>query len=54
MDLRKIKNDSGNKRQGELTNERGGTTVEFKNRENGFKKEKERQRKPKTEKKDLI
>ena len=69
MDLRKRKNDSGNRRQGELTKERGGTTVEFKDRENGLrererttaetedrenglKKEKERQRKQKTEKMD--
>ena len=49
MDLRKRKNDSGNRRQGELTKERGGTTVEIKDRENGLKKEKERQRKQKTE-----
>ena len=37
MDLRKRKNDSGNRRQGELTKERGGTTVEFKDRENGLR-----------------
>jgi len=42
------KNDSGNRRQGELTKERGGTTEEFKNREYGLKKEKERQWKQKT------
>ena len=43
------KNDSGNKRQGELTKERGATTVEVKNRENTLKTDKEQQRKPKTE-----
>jgi len=48
MDLRKRMNDSGNRRQGELTKVRGGTTVEIKDRENGLKKEKEGQRKQKT------
>jgi len=38
MDLRKRMNECGNRRQGELTKEREGTTVEFNNRENGFKK----------------
>ena len=35
-----------------MTKERGGTTAEAKDRENGLKKEKERQRKPKTERMD--
>ena len=43
------KKDRGNQRQGELTKERGATTVEVKNRENGLKTDKEQQRKPKTE-----
>ena len=38
MDLIKRKNDSGNRRQGELTKERGGTTAEIKDRENDLRK----------------
>ena len=38
------KKDSGNQRQGELTKERGATTVEVTDREKGLMKEKERQR----------
>ena len=53
MDLTTRKNDSGNRRQGELTKERGGTTVESIQRENVLRKEKQRQRKQKTEKMDL-
>ena len=53
-DLSKRKYDSGNRRQGKLTKERGDTTtVESKDRENGLKKVKERTRKEKTEKMDL-
>jgi hypothetical protein len=53
MVFRKRKNDIGNRIQGELTKERGGTTVKFKDSENGRKEKKERQRKGKTEKMDL-
>ena len=49
MDETERKKDSGNQRQGESTKERGGTTVEAKDRENGLKKEKEQQQKPKNE-----
>jgi len=49
MELKEEKRDGGNQRQGELTRERGGTTVEATDRENGLKKEKEGQREPKTE-----
>ena len=37
------KKDSGNQRQGDLTKERGRTTVEAKDRENGLNQAKERQ-----------
>ena len=53
MDLRQRKNDSGNRRQGGLTKKRRGTALESKDRENGLKKVKERQRKQETEKMDL-
>ena len=48
------KKDSGNQRQGELTKERGRTTVEAKDRENGLMKDKKQQRKPMTERMDEI
>jgi len=42
MELKEEKRDGGNQSQGELTRERGGTTVEATDRENGLKKEKGR------------
>ena len=51
IDETERKKDRGNQRLGELTKEHGGTTVKAKDREreNGLKKDKEQQRKPKTE-----
>ena len=41
--VEKERKDSGNQRQGDLTKERGRTTVEAKDRENGLNQAKERQ-----------
>jgi len=42
--VKRRKRDSGNQRQGELSKERGGTTVEAKDRNSGLMKELTKQR----------